>query len=75
MVNTQFCDVIFLLRIAAGIGSVILVALMGVKWMTSEDTQGRDEARKGIIYVIVGGLIVAVASYLVGYLYVGTIMC
>jgi type IV secretory pathway VirB2 component (pilin) len=47
---------------------VVMIIYMGLKWMLADDPQGRENARRGIIYIIIGLIILRVASALVYYL-------
>jgi hypothetical protein len=73
--NTNFCYMIILVCIVAGIMGAIMLLLLALKWITSDDPQGRTEARRGIWYVIVGIIVIISASALVGALLGSTIPC
>ena len=73
--NKEFCTIILILEsIAAGM-AVLMLVINGLKWMTADDYQSRDDAKKGIYYVFIGLALVIISSALVNYLYVGTVMC
>lgn len=63
--DTQFCQAVALLRTIAGIIAAIVITINGVKFIISEDPNSRDEAKTGVWYGIVGGLVVIVAPTLV----------
>jgi hypothetical protein len=67
-VNTQFCDIIHLLEIVVGIAAAVIISIHGVMWAKSEDAHGRDDAKKGIWYVIVGLIVIATAGAIVSFL-------
>lgn len=55
-----------------GVGAalaVLLFSIQGLKWVTSETPQDRAEAKKGIIYIIIGLLFLKLAFHLVCGLY------
>ncbi|MFH1054970.1 MAG: hypothetical protein V1744_02620 [Candidatus Altiarchaeota archaeon] len=47
---------------------LFMLIYMGLKWMTSEGPEERDNARRGIIYMIIGLLLLKVGWDLVLYL-------
>ncbi len=54
-------------------GFVALVLLLsGVKWMTSDDTGGRIEARRRLSYAIVGLIVIILACPLINFFFAGT---
>lgn len=55
-------------KVAAALGALML-AILGVKWIMSENPQEREDAKKGIIYVIIGLLLVTMAGTLVTEIY------
>ncbi len=57
----------FLVVIAYPIGFFMIV-YMGVKWIISEGPEDRENARRGVIYVIIGLILLRSAFYLVTYL-------
>lgn len=54
--------------VAAALGT-LMIAIQGMKWAIAESPQERVEARKGIMYVIIGLLLVSQADQLVEDLY------
>lgn len=75
LTNNEFCQMINLLRfIAIGIG-VVLFAVNGVRWVISEDDQGRMEARRGLLWIVFGLIVVVVAVSLVNYIMTGNLVC
>ncbi|MBN2013747.1 MAG: hypothetical protein JW778_01065 [Candidatus Altiarchaeota archaeon] len=73
--NKEFCEIILILEsIAAGL-AVLSLMVNGLKWMTADDFQGRDDAKKGVYYVLVGLALVIISFALVNYLYVGEVSC
>lgn len=73
--NTSFCNMIILIVIAAGIMGAIMLLLLALKWIISDDPQGRTDARRGIWYVIVGIIIIMSATALVGTILGSNIPC
>lgn len=57
-----------LMVVAAALGT-LMIAIMGVKWIMSENPQEREDAKKGVIYVIIGLLLVTMATTLVDEIY------
>ena len=53
--------------IAAGL-AILMISLSGIKLMTSRDPEERENAKKGIIYVILALIIIVIATKLVEYL-------
>ncbi len=73
--NEQFCDVINILTgIGAGV-AVFMLVLNGLKWMLAEDVSGRQDAKRGMLYIFVGLLIFVVAIQLVNFLMGGNVSC
>lgn len=74
--NTQFCDIIFILQsIGAGI-AVIMLMINGIKWiLLADDPSGRQDARRGIYYVLIGIAIMVTALALVNFILVGRLIC
>jgi len=54
--------------IASALG-VLVITYAGIKWIMSEGPQERDDAKKTIIYALVGLIIVSLADELVLALY------
>jgi len=54
---------------------VIMLILHGFKWLVSEDMEGRKDAKKGMIYVMLGLAFIAIASALVELILFDTIIC
>ena len=54
--------------VAAGIAT-LLIALHIVRWKTAENTTDREEAKKGIINVIIGLIVIMIAATLVTLLF------
>ena len=57
-----------LCQLADALG-LLIISLMGAKWIVADSAQERAEAKKGIIYVIVGLLVVHSMATLVDRLY------
>lgn len=57
--------------IAAALG-VLMIAYAGVMWIMAGGPQDRDDAKKTLIYVMVGLLVVALALDIVGAVYCTT---
>ncbi|RLI93245.1 MAG: hypothetical protein DRO89_00495 [Candidatus Altiarchaeales archaeon] len=73
--NRQFCDVIELLRYTAMFVGIIMLILHGFKWLVSEDMEGRTDAKRGMIYVMVGLALMVLASALVELIFFKTLIC
>lgn len=57
-----------LTTVASALG-VLVITYAGIKWIMADNPQERDDAKKTIIYVIVGLLVVSMARDLVAALY------
>ncbi|MBM3308940.1 MAG: hypothetical protein FJY77_01680 [Candidatus Altiarchaeales archaeon] len=55
-------------NVASALG-VLVITYAGVKWVMSEGPQDRDEAKKTIIYVVVGLVVVSMSQDLTNALY------
>ncbi len=73
--NEQFCGIIELLRFGAMFLGIIMLILHGLRWLISEDLEWRNEAKKGIIFVLLGLSLIVVASVLVQLIFYDTIIC
>ena len=74
-VNTEFCNLIKIIKAIALSIAVFMISISGLKFMIAEDAMGRKEARDGIIYVITGIIIIAIASILVTFVLGGNLGC
>jgi hypothetical protein len=54
--------------VASALGTLV-ITYAGIKWIMSEGPQERDDAKKTIIYALVGLIIVSLADELVAALY------
>ena len=72
-IGTELNEVNAGLRLVAAALGTLMLAILGVKWIMSDNPQERDDAKKGIIYVIVGLLLVSIASTLVDEIYCANI--
>jgi len=54
--------------VAAALG-VLIITHAGLRWIAAGSPQERDDAKKTIVYVIVGLIIVNMSEYLVAALY------
>jgi len=50
-------------QIAVALGWVMMI-IMGVKWITSDAASDRADAKKGMIYIVIGLLVVALSCNL-----------
>ncbi len=57
-----------LTTVAAALGT-LMIAVQGLRWITSETPQDRADAKKGLTYILIGLLIVAITACLVEGLY------
>lgn len=73
--HEELCNLIHILGGIAVAASVFLIMVHGLKWMTAEDSEGRDNARRGIIYVFIGLILVMVAATLASYFFTGSLVC
>jgi hypothetical protein len=73
--NTSFCNMVMLIVIVAGIMATIMLVLLAIKWIISDDPQGRTDARRGIWYVVVGIIIIVSAAALVGAILNANVPC
>ena len=53
--------------IAAGL-AILMIGLSGVRLMSSRDPEERENAKKGIIYVVLALIVIVVTTKLVEYL-------
>lgn len=76
-VTAQGCDtsiaplndmMVWLAQIANPIGLLMMI-YMGIKWSMAEGAEDRENARRGIIYVVIGLLLVQVSDDLIIQLY------
>ncbi len=61
--QTPLSWVVGLKRVAFALGWIMMV-FMGVKWIVADSANERAEAKKGMIYIVIGLLIVASVSSL-----------
>lgn len=64
-VSHGFKPLIEILQSAAVAVGTVLIAFMGLKWLTADTPAERDNARKGIVYIVAGLLILASGEGLV----------
>lgn len=57
------------LRIIAGALAVLMMSIAGLKYVISSSPQEREDAKKGIIYILVGLTVVVIAGTLVATFY------
>jgi hypothetical protein len=55
--------------------AAVMLLLLALKWIISDDPQGRTDARRGIWYVIVGIIIIVSAGALVSGILGANIPC
>jgi hypothetical protein len=72
--NTEFCKAFTLLQMIAGVIVILVLIINGIKFMISEDAHSREEAKSGVWYGLVGGLVVLISPYLVAAI-MGISMC
>jgi len=73
--NEELCKIIYILGGIAVAVSVFLIMVHGIKWMTSDDFEGRQDAKRGIAYVFMGLVIVMIATALANYFFIGSLVC
>lgn len=57
--------------VGAALGALVIV-YAGLRWIMAENPQDRDDAKKAVIYTIVGLLVIAVAKEIVDAIYCGS---
>ncbi|MBN2013748.1 MAG: TrbC/VirB2 family protein [Candidatus Altiarchaeota archaeon] len=73
--NEELCNVLYIIYgVAAGI-SILLIMFHGMKWMLSDDIEGRQDAKRGIAYVFVGLILIITAASLANYFFTGSFTC
>lgn len=73
--HVQLCNIIYILGGVSVGAAIIMTMFHGIKWTTSDDFEGRDDARRGIAYTFVGLILVLVATALASYLFTGDFVC
>lgn len=73
-VPTELTDLIVGLQTVAGALGALMIAIEGVRWIIADNPTERSEAKKGIIYVIVGLIVVLAAVGIVDALYCANII-
>ncbi len=59
---TEFaCTIYRIIQAVVGVLAILMIILAGLKWMTSDDPDSRNEAKSRILYVIVGVVVVLLA--------------
>ncbi|MFH1722390.1 MAG: pilin [Candidatus Altiarchaeota archaeon] len=66
----DFCEALYII---AGFLASVMIVIQGLRWVMSDTPQDRMEAKKGIMYVLIGLLVVYMAAILVSVLYCRTI--
>ncbi len=66
----DFCEALYII---AGLLASVMLVLQGLKWVMSDAPQERLDAKKGIMYVLIGLLVVYMAAIFVSLLYCQTI--
>ena len=61
-------DIITQLQTIGGPIALIMMIYMGMKWFMAEGPEDRENARRGIIYIIIGVILLAATLPLVMYL-------
>jgi FtsH-binding integral membrane protein len=65
----EITDLVAALKTVAAALGVLLISVQGLKYVTAESPDDRAEAKKGLIWIIMGLLIAAVAANIVCGLY------
>jgi hypothetical protein len=73
--NTSFCNTIELLRLIAGIAAAIMLVIQALRYVMSDEPMDRQNAKEGIWYVLIGALLIMIASALVGYFFMEGLPC
>jgi outer membrane murein-binding lipoprotein Lpp len=71
--TAEMNELIKALRKIAAALAILLIAVQGLKYVTAESPDDRAEAKKGLIWIIAGLLIAAIAANLVCGLYCAAI--
>jgi len=48
--------------------AIFMMVYLGIKWMVAEDPEGRENARRGIIYIVIGLILLRASAGLVWFL-------
>lgn len=67
--SDEMSDLVESLKTIAAALGILLIAIQGLKYVTAESPDDRAEAKKGLIWIIVGLLVAAVSAALVCGLY------
>lgn len=73
--NEELCNII---RIAQGVAvasAILLIMVQGMKWMVSDDLEGRQDAKSGIGYVFLGLVLALLSTLLASYFFSGSLIC
>lgn len=73
--HEELCNIIYILGAIAVASAAFLIMVHGVKWMTADDFEGRQNARRGITYVFIGLILVMTAAALASYFFTGSLVC
>ena len=69
LISPELLEIVDELPKVAGALGALMLGILGVKWVMSENPQEREDAKKGVTYVIIGLLLVSMATVLVDWLY------
>jgi hypothetical protein len=73
--NEQLCSIIQILQMIATAASTLLIMVHGFRWMTADDMEGIQDAKRGIVYVLMGLMLVVTATLLANYFLLGSLVC
>ncbi len=73
--NEQLCKVILIIQGILIASAVFVITLQGIKWMVSEDFEGRLDAKNGIVYVFIGLVLTLLSTSLASYFFTGSLVC
>lgn len=65
-VNKRLCEI-------AGALAILLIGFQGFKYLGADNPQERDDAKKGMVYVVIGLIVVALAGIFVSEIYCATL--
>jgi len=70
-INFVACVLFTVLQGIAAIVALVVIILAGVRWMSSDDPEVRDQAKKMIVGAVIGFIILVLASEFAGVLFFG----
>lgn len=71
--NEQLCTLLMIATSLAVSLCAFVLAVNGVKWLISDDSEGRTDAKRGIFYALLGLTVTLLATALSHYLFLGEV--